>query len=269
LFHHPDTATDGSAKVTHETLAPMLQRLGFGRIFVKIADGAGLKYGCAAFDACRGEAAVYAQHGVQPIAWSYNYPGDVAAQAEVLAIAARSGYAGYALDIEAEFDGKDTELRSLLQAFHDRRQQLYLDGDLAPGTFPIFVTTWGNPEYHRMNVGIIAEYADAHLPQVYLGEWSKDRESGAWTDRYLQDIASEIEKTRQEYDRLAAIKKPVYPILSIEAPNVTADHVNQFFRAGGPGTSLWQLPEGNDVQLSAWDSIFNQLQLPSVAPSVP
>jgi len=162
-------------------------------------------------------------------------------QAQALSLAAAAGYDGHALDLEIEFDAQQLTLRSLLQAFHDARSAA-IDAGTIPAGWPLYATTWGNPADHDMHVEIIDEYVDAHLPQTYLEKW------GSY---YVANAAQAVREGTCEYRALGAVK-PVHHIVSHEDGVMTAAAFDAFFRASGPGTSLWRIP-GGGVPLAFWD----------------
>ena len=112
---------------THASLARRLKALGVKRIYLKVADGSA---SCSRWPELCDPAvpAVYKAQGIEPWGWSYNYPRLFEAQADALFIAARSGYEGFVVDIEMEFDGLSTEVHQIMGAFADARDQAVRDG---------------------------------------------------------------------------------------------------------------------------------------------
>jgi hypothetical protein len=224
----------------HAGLAARLAQLGVRRIFVKTADGASM--GCSSFGSCDpGLPDLYRRHGIEPWAWSYNYPANPRGQAAALRWAARTGYDGMVLDLEAEFDGNAGALTGLMQAFHETREELIRTGQLRR-EFPLYVTTWGNPRSHRMRVDIIDRYADGHMPQVYIEHWR---------GQALREPAWAVARARDEYQALGAAR-PVHAIVSVETGRMSADKINVFLRAAGPESSVWRVP-GGGVPRSFWN----------------
>jgi hypothetical protein len=231
---------------THASLAAQLASLGVGRIYIKVADGT--RYDCRAFAACDGGLAdLYRRQGIEAWAWSFNYPGDEAAQARSLEWAAAADFDGYVLDIESHFDGRRDALRRLMAAFHERRAGLLTSGARSR-PLPLYVTTWGNPRAHDMAVEVIDAFADGHMPQVYIEHWR---------GRSLEDPAWAVRTAIDEYRGLGAVK-PVHAIVSVETGRMNAARVNAFFGAAGPEASLWRIP-GGAVPRSFWDQVWRQV----------
>ena len=88
---------------THDSLAQELAANNIYNIFVKVADGG---FDCGSWpELCDTSIPeTYASYGIQAWAWSYNYPDNVEDQAHALQIAYETGYSGYVMDIEIEFD---------------------------------------------------------------------------------------------------------------------------------------------------------------------
>ena len=224
---------------THAEMAAQLAALGVKRVYIKIADDT---HACDWFpDACDPAVpAVYKAHGVQPWAWSYNYPGLEDEQADALYLAASLGYQGYVADLEIEFNGLATELHDLLGAFAAAQQRADQDG-LIRSDWAFAVTTWGNPGDHNMRVDIIDQYVDFHMPQTYIELWG---------GIYLADPRYSIELGNCEYRTLGA-NKPIHHIVSAETGTITATQIDTFFQWAGPQASLWRVP-GGAVSTSIW-----------------
>lgn len=228
--------------MSHAQLADKLQSLGVKRIFIKIADGTN---NCGWFpDACqRATTDTYKARGIEPWAWSYNYPGNTAAQAQALTLAAQSGYQGYVLDIEKEFDGQSTTLADLMKAFSSAQAQARQKGWIQ-GDWSLTATTWSNAKDHGMRVDIIDQYVDAHMPQTYLDVWGAS---------YVSDPKKWIATGNCEYRDLGA-KKPIWHLASNETGTTSAALQNAFFKVAGPNASLWVVP-GAGVPLSEWNTM--------------
>ncbi|WP_237065288.1 C39 family peptidase [Microbulbifer guangxiensis] len=229
---------------THTQLADELAALGVKRIFIKIADGT---QNCDLFmDVCSTETAdIYRSRGIEPWAWSYNYPQDYARQADALYYAAKYGYVGLVLDVEVEFNNTTSELHSLYQAFHAARQDAVDAGYAAPG-FPIGTTTWGNPLDQGMNVGIIDQYVDFHMPQTYVEVWGGS---------YMDAVKYWVGVGNCEYRQLGA-EKPIWHIVSTEYDQISPEQLNDFLAAAGPNASIWRVP-GGSVPQAVWDDWAN------------
>lgn len=219
---------------SHAELASKLAAMGVKRVYVKVADGAA---SCSSWpELCDTSVpATYQAAGLEAWAWSYNYPGGVQAQADALTQAVATGYEGYVLDIETEFDGATTTLEALLEAFWQARNEA------APEGWELRATTWGNPTDHGMRVDIIDAYVDAHMPQTYLEVWGAT---------YMQDAKYWVDYGTCEYRGLGAVK-PVHHIISTEYDDITPSELHEAIGASGAGTSLWRIP-GEGTLLSIW-----------------
>ena len=219
--------------MSHEQLARRLASSGYRRIYIKVADGGA---SCSSWtELCDQDLPqIYRNHGIEPWAWSYNYPHNVAAQADAIRIAEETGYAGYVLDIEVEFDRLTTELEELLSAFSQNHSP----------DFPMYVTTWGNPADHGMRVDIIDRYVDGHMPQTYLEVWGQP---------YMDRAAYWTEVGTCEYRSLGALK-PIHHILSAEYDVIDVATIREVLRASGPETSIWRIP-GEGTPLSIWTTL--------------
>lgn len=220
---------------THESLAQKLAAENIHNIFIKVADGG---FNCGNWpELCDTSIPeTYSEYGITAWAWSYNYPGNEEAQAQALEIAYETGYAGYVMDIEIEFDGNSTALGSIMNAFYTKRNSV------APSTWELRVTTWGNPTDHNMDIALIDQYVDAHMPQTYLEVWGST---------YMNNATYWVHYGDCEYIGLGATK-PIHHIFSTEYGDITPTILEEAMMAGGPGSSVWRIPGGN-VPLSIWD----------------
>lgn len=221
---------------THTQLAQELSSLGVKRIYIKVADDTDLWP--EASDAA--VTAAYHAAGLEAWAWSYNYPGNGSTQATALSTAAASGYDGYVLDLETEFDGQSTTLESLLSAFSDARDAAVSAGTVT-GDWELRATTWGNPVDHSFRVDILDRYVDAHMPQTYVEVWGGS---------YLTDLEEWVEAGTCEYRSLGATK-PIHHIVSSEYDEITAEELDRFIFTSGAETSVWRVP-GTETPLSIW-----------------
>ena len=107
---------------THAEIADSLAALGVKRIYVKVADGT---VNPSIWPELLNEQLVqdYKSRGLEVWGWSYNYPGNDSLQAEALYQAARTGYEGFVVDVEMEFDGDSTNLHNLFEAFYNARDR--------------------------------------------------------------------------------------------------------------------------------------------------
>jgi hypothetical protein len=232
---------EGTGYDSHSALAEDLYAMGVKRIYVKVADNTNIWKECQ-----DGKVpAAYKNAGLEVWAWSYNYPDNEYDQATALYYAAKAGYQGYVLDIEKEFDGTTTALHSIFQEFEDAKQEVINDGH-ATYDFPIYCTTWGNPKDHGMNVDIIDQYVDAHMPQTYVEVWGQN---------FMNNIGYWVDYGTQEY-RDMGCDKPIHHIVSAEHNKITASQVNEFIEHSGPETSVWRIP-GGGTSLDIWNDLEN------------
>lgn len=222
---------------THEALAQQLADLGVCRIYIKVADGGP---DCGTWpELCDDTVpATYQSYGLEAWAWSYNYPGSSSTQAEALRDAVATGYQGYVLDLESEFDGETSTLTSLLSAFKTARDSVSSAAD-----FPIYVTTWGNPNDHGMRVDLMDSYVEAFMPQTYLEVWGSS---------YMADPEYWVEAGTCEFRSLGATK-PVHHILSTEYDEISSDQLDRAILTSGPETSIWRVP-GGGTPTSIWNT---------------
>lgn len=225
---------------THTQLANELAAMGVKRIFIKIADDTA---NCSLFaDACSTTTTnIYKNKGIEPWAWSYNYPGDDAAQADALYKAAQYGYVGYVLDVEVEFNNTSTALHNIFQAFATAKQDA-INAGLIDASFPIGATTWSNPIQQGMDVGIIDQYVDFHMPQTYVEVWGQS---------YMANPKTWIEAGNDDYRALGA-NKPIWHIVSTEYDDITSAQLGAFIDAAGPNTSIWRVP-GGPIPQAVWN----------------
>ena len=234
--------------MTHAQLADKLQALGIKRVFIKIADGG---RSCGLFpDACLSSTvSTYKARGIEPWAWSYNYPGNVAAQAAALTTAAKAGYQGYIVDVEKEFltklpngqpVGLTTELHDLMKAFTSAQAEARAKGWIK-GDWTLAASTYGYLKTNPVRVDILDQYVDAHMPQTYLDIFGPS---------FPADPKKWIEKGNCEY-RAAGAKKPIWHVASSELGRATAAQQDAFMKVAGPHASMWLVP-GGPVPQSVW-----------------
>jgi len=235
---------ENTGQPSHTNLGRTIAGMGGKRIYIKVADGA---YNPDSWVTLLDEELIqdYLDEGVSPWAWSYNYPGNVEAQAKALYLAAKTGYQGFVVDIEIEFNGEDVLLDDLMKAFWVERQRAIADGFADPD-FKLYVTTWGNPITHNYRIDIIDQYVDGYMPQTYIEEWAGD---------HLTMIENCIEESKLEYESLGATK-PLHNILSTAQEILSAEEITHFFELSGPQASLWRVP-GGGVSTLIWDRWYN------------
>lgn len=226
---------------SHAHLADTLSSLGVKRIYVKVADG-GINPDSWTELVDEDLVDAYKSKGLEVWSWSYNYPGNFARQAEVIYVAAKTGYQGHVVDVEEHFDGDSQNLFSLFSAFYSARARAIADG-FAADTFPLYCTTWGNPAAHFFHVEVIDPFVDAFMPQTYVELWGTT---------YMNNITYWIGVGNDEYASLGATK-PLHHIVATEKGIMTASQVNEFIRASGPETSVWRIP-GGGVPMSVWET---------------
>lgn len=183
----------------------------------------------------------YAKRHIEAWAWSYNYPGNDSVQAQALYLAAKTGYKGFVVDLEKEFDGKPKAAENLFKAFYKAKKRALAEG-LITSEFKLYCTTWGNVKDHRTPIASIDPYVDGYMPQTYVELWG---------DSFMENIKYWIMVGNLEYLALGATK-PIYHIVSTEKGNINSDQLNEFIRYAGPYTSLWRIP-GYGVPESVWN----------------
>ena len=218
---------------THEAVADSLSSVGIKRVYTKVADGSvDSTWWTEIVD--RDLIQSYHDQDMEIWAWSYNYPENDQAQAEALYLAAKTGYDGYVIDVESQFDGKAEPLSSLFVAFHNARQRAITDGYITTD-FKIYCTTWGNPDDHNFRIDLIDPWVDGYMPQTYVEIWS----GGSLIDEleYWIDVGT------QEYIDLGATK-PIHHMTATENNLMTGDQLNRFMKVAGPEFSIWRVPGG-------------------------
>ena len=235
---------ENTGQPSHTNLARTLSSVGAKRIYIKVADGG---YNIDSWPTLVNEELIqdYLDEGLQPWAWSYNYQGNYADQAKALYMAAKTGYKGFVIDIEIEFNGESDELEKLMQAFFIEKQRAIADGYADPD-FKLYVTTWGNPITHNYRIDIIDKYVDGFMPQTYIEEWAGD---------HLTMIENCVAESKLEYESLGATK-PIHNIVSTAQEILTADEITHFFQLSGPEASLWRVP-GGGVPQAIWSRWYD------------
>jgi hypothetical protein len=231
---------------THEKLADSLRLSGVKRIYVKVADG---RPNPAVWPELLDKSVVqaYASRGLEVWGWSYNYPGNEAEQATALRLAAETGYQGFVVDVESEFDNKPTALNTLFSAFHKERDRVRALGP-ATSDFKLYCTTWGNPTDHKFSIKDIDPFVDGHMPQTYVENWG---------GIYYTNMAYWIRYGTEEYRQLGATK-PIHHIVSTEKGVITPDKINEFFTISGPESSIWVVP-GTNTSFALWQSTWKKV----------
>jgi hypothetical protein len=230
---------------THEKLADSLQMVGVKRIYVKVADG---KPNPSVWPELLDREVVeaYRSRGLEVWAWSYNYPGNETDQAKALSLAAETGYEGFVVDVETEFDNKPQALLNLFQAFATERDKVRTVPSKA--SFNLYITTWGNPGDHKFHFRDIDAYIDGYKPQTYIENWG---------GIYYTNSAYWIQYGTDEYRMLGATK-PVHHIVSTEKGIITPEKINEFFNISGAESSVWVVP-GDNTSFSLWDKTWKKI----------
>lgn len=225
---------------SHEDLADSLATMGIKRIYAKVADGS---LNPSSWPEVIDTSMVAAYHGagLEIWAWSYNYPGNSAAQAAALYEAARTGYDGYVVDVEMQFDGEPEAAENLFAAFDQARHDAISD-EIASETFALYCTTWGNPADHNFPISSINPYVDAFMPQTYVEIWGQS---------FIDDLTFWIEEGDREYEALGSTR-PNHHIVAMEKDIISGAEVNEFILASGPETSIWRIP-GGGTPMSIWE----------------
>ena len=225
---------------SHEHLANNLAATGIQRVYVKVADGrVNTDRWPELIDTDLVKA--YKDEGLEVWAWSYNYPLNDSLQAEALYRAAETGYDGFVVDVEMEFDGAPLALHNLFFAFSRARSRAINDG-LVDDSFNLYCTTWGNPRDHNFSISIINPFVTGFMPQTYVELWS-------FAD--LDDITFWVEEGTREYRELGATR-PIHHITTTQEGLMTPEHIDEFIAASGPETSLWRIP-GGGVSFEIWE----------------
>lgn len=232
---------------THEEVADSLSSVGIKRMYTKVADGSvDSIWWTEIVDKDVIES--YHSRDMEVWAWSYNYPENDIAQAEALYIAAKTGYDGYVIDVESQFDGKAEPLSSLFVAFHNAKLRAIADGYITDD-FKIYCTTWGNPDDHNFRIDLIDPWVDGYMPQTYVEIWS----GGSLID----DLEYWIEVGTEEYIELGATK-PIHHMTATENNIMTGDELNRFMKVAGPEFSIWRVPGGGTPN-AIWDD-WNEVE---------
>jgi hypothetical protein len=226
---------------THADLADTLSDLGIKRVYVKVADGS--------IDSIIWPELVdntllhaYKSNGMEVWAWSYNYPGNEAKQAEALYVAAREGYDGFVVDVEMQFDGEVVKANNLFARFKAEKNRAIADG-LIDSSFQLYCTTWGNPIDHNFPISTIDPFVDGFMPQTYVENWGPS---------FTENLSFWLDSGTQEYKTIGATKD-IHHIVSTEKGIITTEEVNEFIAVAGPETSVWVIP-GSNTSLSLWDT---------------
>ena len=226
---------------THAEIADTLSKLGVKRIYVKVVDG-GINPTIWPEILDQRLVADYKSKGLEVWAWSYNYPGNNIQQAMALYQAAETGYDGYVVDVEVEFDGDFVNLNALFSAFHSARNDAINDGFINPD-FKIYSTTWGNPADHNYRIDAIDPWVDGYMPQTYVENWGQS---------FIDNLEYWIDVGNKEFIDLGATK-PIHHIVSTEKGIFTSEQVNSFIQHSGSETSIWRIP-GGEVPQSIWET---------------
>ncbi|MBK8698911.1 MAG: T9SS type A sorting domain-containing protein [Saprospiraceae bacterium] len=223
----------------YESLADTLSSLGIKRIYVKVANG---RVDTVKWTELVDEKipAIFEARGIEAWAWSYNYPNNERLQAEALYKSAKSGYKGYVVDVEAQFDRKPVAASKLFRAFDAAKSRAIAD-DVIDENFQLYCTTWANPRAHYFPISSINQYVDGFMPQTYVENWGNE---------HLLLLESTIDRVNEEYKSLGATK-PLHHIASTEKGLMTANEVNRFITYAGPETSVWPIP-GTNTSLLLW-----------------
>lgn len=221
---------------SHKELADSLSKLGVKRVFMKVADGKNFSNWPELDD--KNLVATYKNKGLEIWAWTYNYPSNEAAQAEAILRAAKTGYQGFVVDVEMEFDKDSLGLYNLFFAFDKKKKEAIASG-FATSNFELRVTTWGNPIQHFFNIKAMNPFVSAYMPQTYVEQWGLT---------YVQNMEQWMTQGELDYKKLGATK-PIYHIVANEKTiNTTgalsATFLNRFIQKSGGETSIWRVPGG-------------------------
>jgi hypothetical protein len=223
---------------SHKSLGDKLSKLGVKRIFIKVSDGTNLEK----WPELKKKSVIkeYLNRHIEPWAWSYNYPGNDSIQAHALYEAAKTGYKGFVVDLEKEFDGKPEAAKKLFMAFAKAKNKAFVEGYIK-NDFKLYCTTWGNVKDHKTPIAAIDPFVDGYMPQTYIELWGEN---------FMENIKYWVMVGNLEYLALGATK-PIYHIVSTEKANINSDQLNEFIQYAGPQTSIWRIP-GYGVPESVW-----------------
>ncbi len=233
---------DNTGFSTHAELADTLQSVGAKRIYLKVADGT---INPTIWPELLDTNLVNAYHarGLSCWAWSYNYPtSNDSLQALALYRAAQTGYDGFVIDVEAEFDGDSSNLHDMFAAFETAKNLAIVAGYIDT-TFKIYCTTWGNPADHDFRIDVIDPFVDGYMPQTYVEIWGQS---------YVNNLAYWIQVGNEEYASLGATK-PIHHLCALESGGMTSAQIDTFFMTAGGESSLWRVP-GGSVSQSLWNT---------------
>ena len=225
---------------SHEQLGNNLSQLGIKRVYVKVSDG---RVDTSRWDEMvdRSVVKAYKDAGLEVWAWSYNYTENDSLQAQALYYAARTGYDGYAVDVEMEFDGKPLALFNLFFAFQQAKSRA-IEDSLISSDFRLYCTTWGNPKDHSYAISIIDPFVDAFMPQTYVEQWGLG---------FINNITFWVNEGDEEYRSLGATK-PIHHIIATQDGHLTSANINEFIVASGPESSVWRVP-GGGTEFEIWN----------------
>jgi hypothetical protein len=231
---------------THEALADTLASIGVKRIYIKVADGA-VDFEKFPVISDPSVTQAYLSRGIEPWAWSYNYPNNEYDQGRALYLAAKNGYKGYVVDVEVQYNGKPHLASRLFRAFESAKKKAENENFIGINSFPIYCTTWGNPRTHNFPIATINQYVDAFMPQTYIENWGNE---------HLVTIEKTIDNVNDEYKYLGCTK-PIHHIVSTEKGIITPQQVNRFISYAGEETSIWPVPGINTSMLlwGTWNNI--------------
>ena len=234
---------------THEELSDSLAKLGIKRVYIKVIDGRAYTKWPQLEDKALVNA--YKDNGIEVWAWSYNYPNNEDAQAEAILRAAKTGYEGFVVDVEVEFDKDSLSLYKLFSAF-DKKKKEAITGGFAKAAYELRVTTWGNPIQHNFNIKAMNPFVSAYMPQTYVEQWGAT---------YIANMEKWITQGVTDYKKLGATK-PIYHIVANEKTigttgALSATDLDRYILKAGGETSVWRVP-GGDISPKNW-ATFNKI----------
>ncbi len=234
---------------THEELSDSLAKLGIKRVYIKVIDGRAYTKWPQLED--KALVSAYKDNGIEVWAWSYNYPNNEDAQAEAILRAAKTGYEGFVVDVEVEFDKDSLSLYKLFSAF-DKKKKEAITGGFAKAGYELRVTTWGNPIQHNFNIKAMNPFVSAYMPQTYVEQWGAT---------YITNMEKWITQGVTDYKKLGATK-PIYHIVANEKTigttgALSAMDLDRYILKAGGETSLWRVP-GGDISPKNW-ATFNKI----------
>ncbi len=244
------------AGYTHEELASRLQSLGVKRVYIQTgATGAG----CDLYpDGCdKTVPAAYHDRGIQAFAFATPAPSGSANLATNVTYVADADYDGYVLQLTDQWGGQGTALASTLDAFRGVVDENIAIGR-APSNFPLYVAAGPTPVEIDLRLDVADAYVDGFMPLLLVEEMGADA------------IAAPEDALAAAVCEFASygLTHPLHPVVGTVSGEVTPLGVNNFFDAGGAGSSVWRIPDSGDANdvWATWGKVdWTESTLPASA----